>query len=115
MRRYLIEVGLGSDFHHPDPTKCAVRAVTDAIRRCTLVGLGECELLSDMSEMLVKIRVGVPFPEKVDQAEVLKVIPHGKREIEVVEGGLMEAGSRLKDGSQDRIMLAVAAVTVMVP
>ena len=115
MRKYLIEVGMGSDFHHPDPTKCAVRAVTDAIYHCTMVGLGECQLLSSMKEMVVKIKVGVPFPEKVDQEEVLKVIPFGKREIEVVEGGLLEEGSRLKDGTRDHIMMAVAAVTVMVP
>ena len=115
MRKYLIEVGMGSDFHHPEPTKCAVRAVTDAIYHCTMVGLGECQLLSSINEMMVKVKVGVPFPEKVDQEEVLKVIPFGKREIEVVEGGLLEEGSRLKDGTRDHIMMAVAAVTVMVP
>jgi uncharacterized protein (TIGR02058 family) len=115
MRKYLIEVGMGSDFHHPDPTKCAVRAVTDAIYHCTLVGIRECELVSDMKEMMVKVKIGVPFPEKVDKEEVLKVIPYGKREIEVVEGGLVEEGSRMKDGTRDRIIVAVAAVTVMVP
>ena len=78
MRKYLIEVGMGSDFHHPDPTKCAVRAVTDAIYHCTMVGLGECQLLSSMKEMMVKIKVGVPFPEKVDREKVLTVIPFGK-------------------------------------
>ena len=115
MRKYLIEVGMGSDFHRPDPTKCAVRAVTDAIYHCTLVGVHECDLVSDMGEMMVKVKIGVPFPEEVDKEEVLKVIPHGKREIEVVEGGLVEEGSLRKDGTRDRIILAVAAVTVMVP
>ncbi|MHA2220180.1 MAG: Lin0512 family protein [Candidatus Hodarchaeales archaeon] len=115
MRNYLIEVGMASDFHHPEPTKCAVRAVTDAIYHCTMVGLFECELISSMKELAIKIKIGVPFPEKVDTEEVLKVIPFGKKEIEVVEGGLLEQGSRLKDGTRDNIMTAVAAVTVMVP
>ena len=46
---------------------------------------------------------------------LIKVIPYGKREIEVVEGGLVEEGSRMKNGTCDHIMTAVAAVTVMVP
>ena len=37
MRTYLIEIGMGSDLHHPEPTKCAVRAVQDAITRCSMV------------------------------------------------------------------------------
>ncbi len=115
MRKYLIEIGTGADFHDPDPTTCAVRAVTDAIHRCTMVGLHECQLLSSMKEMAVKIKIGVPFPEKVIQQEVLNVVPFGKKEIEVVEGGLLEEGSLLKDGTRDHIMMAVTAVTVMVP
>ncbi len=115
MRKFLIETGTGTDFHDADPTKCAVRAVTDAIRRCTLIGLHECQLISSSEEMTVKIKIGVPFPEKVIQQEVLNVVPFGKKEIEVVEGGLLEEGSLLKDGTRDHIMMAVTAVTVMVP
>ncbi len=111
MRKYLIETGTGTDFHDADPTKCAVRAV----RCCTLIGLHECQLISSKKEMAVKIKIGVPFPEKVIQQEVLNVIPFGKKEIEVVEGGLLEEGSLLKDGTRDHIMMAVTAVTVMVP
>ena len=115
MRKYLIVIGTGSDFHDPDPTKCAVRAVTDAIHRCTLVGLHECQLLSSMKEMAVKIKIGVPFPEKVVREEVLNVIPFGEKEMEVGEGGLLEEGGLMKDGTRDQIMMAVTAVTVMVP
>jgi len=115
MRNYLIEIGMGSDLHHPEPTKCAVRAVQDAITRCSMVGLKECQLMSSVKDMLVKIKVGVPSPEKVNREEVMEVIPFGKRELEVVEGGLLELGGLLKDGSRDHIMIAVAAVTVMVP
>jgi uncharacterized protein (TIGR02058 family) len=51
----------------------------------------------------------------VIQEEVLNVIPFGKKEIEVIEGGLLEEGGLLKDGTRDYIMMAVTAVTVMVP
>ena len=115
MRKYLIEIGMGSDFHHPDPTKCAIRAVTDAIYHCTMVGLHECQLLSSMKQMSVKVRIGVPFPDQVDKDEVLKMIPYGQREIEVVEGGLLDEGSLKKDGTRDNIMIAVASLTVFVP
>ena len=115
MRTYLIEVGMGADFHKPQPTKCAVRAVKDTIYRCTLTGLYECELISSMKDMLVKVKIGVPFPDQVDKDEVLKVIPFGQKEIEVESGGLIEDGHLRKDGSRDKIMIAVASITVMVP
>ena len=115
MRTYLIEVGMGADFHKPQPTKCAVRAVKDTIYRCTLIGLYECKLITSMKQMVVKVKIGVPFPEQVDQDEVLKVIPFGQKEIVVEDGGLMEEGHLRKDGSRDKIMIAVASITVMVP
>jgi len=34
------------------------------------------------------VLIGVPRPEKVDKAEVLKVLPHGTGTVEVVQGGL---------------------------
>jgi len=115
MRRYLVEVGMGTDLHHPDPTKCAVRAVRDAIYHCSMLGLKECNLLQSIKDMYVKIKICVPFPEKVDRDAVLKEIPYGQRELEVADGGLLEEGSLLRDGKRDNIMVAVAAVTVMVP
>ena len=115
MRHYLIELGMGSDLHKPDPTKCAVRAVKDAIYRCSMVGLFECDLLANINDMHVKVKVAVPFPDKVDTGEVLKQVPYGEREIEVVEGGLLEEGSLRKDGSRDHVMVALVAITVKVP
>jgi hypothetical protein len=37
MRHNLIELGMGTDLHKPDPTECAVRAVREAIYRCSMV------------------------------------------------------------------------------
>ena len=68
-----------------------------------------------MKEMLVKVKIGVPFPDQVDKEEVLKVIPFGQKEIVVEAGGLIEEGHLRKDGSRDKIMIAVASITVMVP
>lgn len=115
MRHYLIELGMGADLHKPDPTKCAVRAVRDAIHRCSMLGLFECDLLSDIKQMAVKVKIAVPFPDQVDTQAVLNEIPYGQRDIEVVPGGLLEEGSRRKDGSRDTVMVAVAAITVKVP
>ncbi|MBE0616975.1 MAG: Lin0512 family protein [Proteobacteria bacterium] len=115
MRHYLIELGTGTDLHKPDATKCAVRAVRDAIGRCSMVGLFECGLVTDIQQMTVKVKIGVPFPDQVDTEAVAREIPYGQSEIEVVPGGLLEEGSRRRDGSRDKVMVAVAAITVMVP
>lgn len=115
MRRFLIEIGVGTDLHDPDPTKCAVRAVKDAIYRCSMLGLYECGLVSSLNDLCIKIKIGVPFPEKLKKEAVLKEIPFGTKEIEVEAGGLLEEGGPHKDGVRDNIMIAVAAITVMVP
>ena len=38
--------------------------------------------------MVVEVLIGVPKPERVDKAEVLKILPHGTGTVQVVEGGL---------------------------
>jgi uncharacterized protein (TIGR02058 family) len=39
-------------------------------------------------DMIVDVHIGVPRPEMVDKAEVLKVMPYGRGTVTVVEGGL---------------------------
>ena len=41
--------------------------------------------------MVVEVLIGVPKPDLVDKAEVLKVLPHGTGTVEVYEGGLLHA------------------------
>ena len=38
MRRFIIEFGLGTDFHGQDVNKAAQKAVRDAMSRCCLCG-----------------------------------------------------------------------------
>ncbi len=115
MRNYLIELGMGTDLHKPEATRCAIRAVKDAIQRCSMLGLFECGLLQDIADMKVKVKIGIPLPEEVNQEEVLKTIPFGSKEIQVVQGGLLEEGSLRRNGTRDHVMVAVASITVSVP
>ena len=58
--------------------------------------------------MQVEVLIGVPQPDKVDTAEVLKVLPHGTGTVKVFQGGLEipnEAGT-------DKTVIAQAAAIV---
>ena len=86
MNRVAVEIGMGTDIRGGDYTKAAVRALRDALWHNSLSvaqALGK-----PVDAMFVEIRIGVPRPERVDKAEVLKVLPHGTGTVEVVEGGL---------------------------
>jgi adenylate kinase len=41
LERFIVEIGMGVDFHGQDVTKAAVKAAKDAISRSCLVGLNE--------------------------------------------------------------------------
>jgi uncharacterized protein (TIGR02058 family) len=87
LRRMVLEIGMGTDIRGLDPTKAAVRALRDALWHNSLTithALGV-----DVDSMRVKVRIGVPMPERVDHAQVLAVLPHGTGEVECVEGGLL--------------------------
>ena len=58
--------------------------------------------------MQVDVTIAVPEPERVDGEAVLSVLPYGKKNIKVVQGG-MEIPS--EDGS-DATVIANAAVLV---
>ena len=45
-------------------------------------------VMTVVQEMQVDVHIGVPRPQSVDKAEVLKVMPYGKGTVTVVEGGL---------------------------
>jgi uncharacterized protein (TIGR02058 family) len=86
LKRVAVEIGMGTDIRGTDYTKAAVRALRDALWHNSLsvaAALGK-----PVDSMVVEVRIGVPRPEKVDKAEVLKVLPHGTGTVEVVEGGL---------------------------
>ena len=66
--------------------------------------------------MIVQVLVACPHPEQVDEERVLRAIPFGKLDIEVVDGGMTAPTvyqPELGDTS-DEAVVANAAVTVLV-
>ena len=61
-----------------------------------------------LEAMIVDIHIGVPRPELVDKAEVMKVLPYGKGSVTVVEGGLEIPN----DAGTSSTMIANACVVV---
>lgn len=112
-KRFVIEWGMGADIHGGDVTKAAQKAVKDAISHSCLCGLVEAYPLPDPNKMQIEAKIGCPYPEKINKAEVRKGIPFGSVEIEVVQGGLTVKGLHLPSlGPGDKIVLVVAALTV---
>jgi len=115
-KRFIIELGTGVDVHGQDATKAASRAVKDAVSHSCLCGLLEIVQLRDPDEMRVEVLVAVPEPEHVRADEVLTMIPFGRKELRVVQGGLQAPGvdlPELGDEPSD-VIVANAAVTVWV-
>ncbi|MFY9188221.1 MAG: Lin0512 family protein [bacterium] len=116
LKRYLIELGTGIDQHGQDPTAAAKRAVKDAISRSYLTGIREILGIQDFNRMVVKVKVAVPYADKVKAEEVLAPIPFGNKSLEVVEGGLVAEGMTIPElgDAGPEIIMANAAVTVWV-
>jgi len=115
-KRLIIEMGMGVDQHGQEPTVTAARAVRNAIAHNALPGVWEVAGLSDPNEMIVEVQVAVPYPEQVQEAEVLAVLPFGRKTLTVELGGMVVQGraiSALND-KNDEMLVAVAAVTVLV-
>jgi len=120
-KRFLVELGARIDQHghNDDCTNAAIKAVKNAISNNCLTRLTEiCGLKEpkDLMKMKVHVKVGVPYPEKIDMKKVLKAIPFGEKSIEVVKGGLVAQGIMIKElgDTSDNIIMCNAAVTVSV-
>lgn len=115
-KRFVIEMGMGVDQHGQDPTVAAARAVRNAIAHNALPGLWEVAGLSHPNEMRIEVKVAVPFPENVREAEVLAVLPFGEKTLTVEQGGMVVAGTAMAEFSDknDDMYVAIAAVTVYV-
>ncbi|NLC73268.1 MAG: hypothetical protein GX684_05805 [Ruminococcaceae bacterium] len=117
MKKYIVEFGMGTDFHGQDVTKAAKKAVKDAVSRSCLCGLDEVLELEDFSrQLLVRATVAVSKPEAVDKTDVASVLPVGKVEIIPVLGGLTIDGLNIPAfGDSDKsIEAAIAAVEVFI-
>ena len=106
MKRMAIEIGMGTDIRGADYTKAAVRALRDALWHNSL---NVADALGKPTDsMVVEVLIGVPKPELVDKAEVLKVLPHGTGTVNVFEGGL----EIFNDAGTGSTVLAHAAAIV---
>jgi uncharacterized protein (TIGR02058 family) len=105
MKRMLVEVGMGTDIRGADYTKAAVRALQDALWHNS-VGVAQAVGMP-ADAMAVEILIGVPRPERVDNAAVLAVLPHGTGTVEVVEGGLEIAND---EGTHSMVIANAAAI-----
>ena len=117
MTRFIIEFGLGTDFHGQDVNKAAQKAVRDAMSRCCLCGLSEVLGISDFNkDVKVNVTVAVSKPEGVDLDAVKACLPIGEAEVGAVEGGLKVPGMYIPafGDSDDSIEVAVAAIEVSV-
>lgn len=115
-KRFIVEIGMGTDLHGQDVTKASCRAVRDAISRSCLCGLKEILALTHLDDMVVEVKIATPCPNRVDHDAVLSEIPFGRKSIQVVEGGL--SVPTLFDEQQGDInedtVVALAAITVWV-
>jgi uncharacterized protein (TIGR02058 family) len=116
LRRLIIEMGMGVDQHGQEPTVAAARAVRNAIAHNALPGVWEVAGLQDPDEMIVEVKVAVPYPERVREEEVLAVLPFGQKTLNVEDGGMIVKGRAIPSlqDKNDDMYIAVAAVTVYV-
>ena len=106
LKRVALEIGMGTDIRGGDYTKAAVRALRDALWHNSLNVADAVGLPTD--SMVVEVLIGVPKPDLVDKAEVLKVLPHGTGTVKVFEGGL----EIFNDAGTGSTVLAHAAAIV---
>lgn len=106
MKRMALQIGMGTDIRGGDSTKAAARALRDALWRNALTIAPALD--RSPQDMRVEVRIGVPRPETVDEAEVLAVLPYGNGSLAVVEGGLAIP----HDGRDDETLVAHAAASV---
>jgi uncharacterized protein (TIGR02058 family) len=106
LKRMVLQIGMGTDIRGTDYTKAAVRALRDALWHN---GLGIADAVGlPVDAMQVAVRIGVPRPDRVDQAAVLAVLPHGTGTVEIVEGGL----EIVNDAGTGSTVIANAAAVV---
>ena len=104
LKPLILELGMGADVHGHDYTKASLRAVSDAIRHSSLTLFAA--IGRHPGEMRVEVTIGVQEPGKVDKAAVEAALPFGSIDVQVVKGGLNDAGM----GGMEDIVLANAAV-----
>jgi len=118
---YINQIGMGVDQHGHDDncTNAAIKAIKNAISNNCLTGLSEiCDLKkpNDLSRMKVHVKIGLPYPQNINEKKILKAIPFGEKSIELVKGGLVAQGIMIKElgDTSDKIIVCNAAVNVSI-
>lgn len=114
-KRYIVEFGTGADMHGGDVTNAAKKAIKDAVSHSCLCGLFDIVGLTGPEQMELEVKIACPYPERINEEEVLKAVPLGSAKLEVVSGGMTVRGLDLPVlGDGDTIVIALAAITVYV-
>ena len=119
IKKFIIEFGMGMDFHGQDVNKAAAKAIKDAISRSCLIGLSEIHGLTEANlneRMMIEAIIGVSRPEELNTEELKKLFPVGKVTIKAQKGGLTTAGLFFPGfgDTNDTIEAAIVCVTVSV-
>lgn len=119
IKRFIIEFGLGLDFHGQSVTVAAGKAVREAVSRSCLSGLQEVlgYSLKEMNEkILIKMTIAVSRPDEVDSESIKMYLPIGQKEVLVVSGGLKVRGIKIPEFGDidDSIEAAVACIEVCI-
>lgn len=86
LKSMVMEFGTGTDIRGGDYTKAAVRAVEAALRHNSITFAQAFGLSGD--DMVVRIQIGVATPGEVDKAAIAALLPYGKADVIVEEGGM---------------------------
>ncbi|MBI4858161.1 MAG: Lin0512 family protein [Acetobacterium woodii] len=119
MKKFIIEFGMGMDFHGQNVNVAAGKAIKDAISRSCLIGLNEIYNLTEANineRMMIEAIIGVSRPEELNTEELKKLFPVGKVTIKTQKGGLTTAGLFFPGfgDTDDTIEAAIVCVTVSV-
>ena len=105
MNLIAIEFGMGADIHGRDVNKAVQRAISDAIRHCSLTFFKK---YSYPNLMYIEVDVGVQNPKKINLEVVKNAIPFGEVKIKVIKGGLDDNDI----GGNDDITIACVGLKV---
>lgn len=106
LKSMVMEFGSGVDIRGGNYTKAAVRAVEAALRHNSITFAQAFG--AEPEAMVIKIVIGVGQPDAVDRGAVAAVLPYGRAQVSVVEGGMEIERENAPGGT----IMANAALTV---
>lgn len=108
-----IETGTGLDVHGQDVTVATKRAVEDAIHYNSMPGIAKMLPEENLDHMQINVKLAVPADkDQLDTETIKAMIPYGKVDMEVVDGGMATTSGIFLEEQQDKndLMYIVNAV-----